>query len=136
MYDTFDSTITIFNKRYDREAGRDVWKRTVIHGASWYGKQAASVGDNGLNSASLYTVRIPIESMPEGYMTPDEFNATEGPASGWTAQTEDIVVKGEVLTDIAAPKDVTQKHAECFTVLAVRDNRRGPFGQHLRIEGA
>lgn len=128
MYDTFDSTVTIFNKRYDRESGADVWTRTVIHGVSWYGKQAAGVGDKGLNAASLYTVRIPVEAMPEGYLTPDEFNASTGRANAWTAQSEDIVVRGEV-----AEK---QNHTECFTVLAVRDNRRGPYGQHLRIEGA
>lgn len=136
MYDTFDTTITIFCKKYSQAAKRDLWKRIVVHGASWYGKQAANVSDKGLNAASLYTVRIPAEAMPAGYLTPDEFNGAEGLASGWTVQSEDLVVKGEVPQNISAAKDVTQKYAECFTVLAVRDNRRGPFGQHLKIEGA
>ncbi len=136
MFDTFDSIITIFCRKYCPAAGRDAWKRTVVHGASWHGAGKASTGDKGLNSASLFTVRIPTKAMPPGYLTPDEFNGSDALANGWTVQTEDIVVKGEVPDDIMQAKDVTQKYAECFTVLAVRDNRRGPFGQHLKVEGA
>lgn len=136
MYDTFDATVTIFNKRWDKELDRDVWTRTVVRGASWHGKRAASVSDNGLQAASLYTVRIPARAMPKGYLHPDVFNAAQEAPDGWTVQSGDIVVKGEVTQDIQAAKDITKK-IECFTVLAIRDNRRGPSAlRHLRIEGA
>jgi hypothetical protein len=136
-----NADITIFNKWYNRETRLDEWKRTQIRGVEWYGGQAVSVSDKGLNSANTYTVRIPVTSAPQGkqFVLPEIYAAAEsGDLAGlWTLQNGDIVVRGLIADDIAKAADVTGKYSQCFTVTGWRDNRRGsPIVQHWRIDGA
>lgn len=110
-----NETVTVYHKTYDPETRLDRWTASSYGNASWYGKQAASVGDNGLNTADEYTVRI---------LTPEEITADVG----------DIVVRGAIGREITGPSQLT--NWEHFTVTAVRDNRRGrPTLRHWRIEG-
>lgn len=112
-----NADITIYHKSYDPTTRLDKWEPTQYQGVNWYGEQAATVGSNGLNAADTYVVRIPTDNMVE---------ATKG----------DIVVKGLVSNAITGPAQLVKKY-ECFTVLAVRDNRRGsPNMHHWKIEGA
>lgn len=110
-----NETVTFYHKNYDPETRMDKWKVHHYEKASWYGKQAASVGDSGLNTADEYTVRI---------FTPGEITTDVG----------DIVVRGAIDQEITGPSQL--KDLEHFTVTAVRDNRRGlPTLFHWRIEG-
>ena len=68
MYDTYDCDITIYNAQYDRKVGDRVWRRMQISGASFYGGQQVTVSDSGLSTADEYTVRIPMGSMPDGFV--------------------------------------------------------------------
>ena len=111
-----NADITIYHESYNPETRLKEWEPTQYPGVNWYGKQAVSVADNGLNTADSYIVRIP----------------TDKPV---TVATGDLVVKGLVTEQITSPSQLVKKY-ECFTVTAVRDNRRGlPIMQHWRIEG-
>ena len=137
---TTNADITVFNKWYNRETRLDEWKRTQIRGVNWYGGQAVSVTDNGLQSADTYIVRIPAASAPQGkqFVLPENYASADSAAlTGlWTLQAGDIAVRGLVADDIAKAADVTGKYSQCFTVTGWRDNRRGsPAVQHWRIDG-
>lgn len=135
MYSTFDTEITVFTM-WQKDKDRR-WVSTHVMDCSWYGKQAATVGTDGLNTADQYTVRMRPISMPEGYLKPEEYNALPNPTGHWTLQNGDVVVKGDVTAEVVTGiTDITKLFTNCFTITSVADNRRGPaFMQHIRIEG-
>lgn len=136
MYDTYDCDITIYNAQYDRKVGDRVWRRMQISGVSFYGGQQVTVSDSGLSTADEYTVRIPLGSMPDGFVDPAQYAKLPDPAGHWTAAAGDIVVKGLVDDEITKPADITGKYDACFTVTGLYDNRRGlPAMRHIRIKG-
>lgn len=129
---TFDTDITIYTLR--KKGRDDLWTRTVLHRASWHGKQAARPGESGLVTASQYTVRVLAENM-EGYVTPDEWAAMSSDTVGsWTVQPGDVVVRGVVRDEITGIAQITNKYKACFTVTDAFDNRRVGL-KHLKIEG-
>lgn len=135
-----NADITIYNKWYNRAARSDEWHRTQILGVEWYGGQAVTVSDKGLQTADTYTVRIPAASAPSGraFALPKDWAAASSGnlAQFWTLQAGDIVVRGLVDDDIDKATDVTGKYSECFAVTGWRDNRRGsPPVQHWRVDG-
>lgn len=124
---TFNTDITIYS--HWKQGREEKWVRTSTHNASWYGKQAVSVGDAGLIAADQHSVRIREQDMG-AYCIPDLWEGT-----GWTVQPGDIVVKGLVDDEITTgPTQITGKYKACFTVTAAFDNRRVGL-KHLRIEG-
>lgn len=130
---TFDASITVYYRLYDKTTRSDVWHRKTIHGVSWYGGQTVTVGDRGLNAVDTYTVRIPRSALPAGYATPSEYARAENAKDLWTVQTGDIVAFGDRDDDIQKAGDV---NGPAFTVTGVFDNRRGVTKlQHIRIEG-
>ena len=109
-----NADITLYHKEYDPTKRIDVWTHAQYEGVSWHGRQAATVGDNGLNTADAYTVRI--------------FTRAAAVASG------DIIIRG--LVDFDDPQKARRAAAASFLVTSVADNRRGPdHMQHWRIEG-
>lgn len=130
-----NADVTLYNRWYDRSIRDDRWLRTQITGVCWYGGQAVTVSDNGLLTASSYTVRIPLESAPTArrYAGPGEYaNATAEAQDGlWTLQAGDIVVRG--LVDDMAPPKASDK-APHFVITAVNDNRRGGL-PHWKVTG-
>lgn len=132
-----NADITVFNRWYNKETRLDEWHRTQIPGVSWYGGQAVTVGDKGLQSADLYKVRIPLSSAPEGktFLRPEEYAAkTKADLSGfWTLQNGDCISHGLLDSDITQPKELTGEH---FLITGWGDNRRGtPAVQHWKAEG-
>ncbi|MCI1966866.1 MAG: hypothetical protein LKJ17_12160 [Oscillospiraceae bacterium] len=130
-----NADITVFNKHYNEETRLDEWRKTQISGVNWYGKQAVSVGDNGLMSADQYIVRIPVSSAPDDktFVTPEKYAAADRAAlpNLWTLQNGDIVARGMVGAD--DPKSIPCKH---FLITGWADNRRGsPAVQHWKVEG-
>ena len=55
-----NADITIYNRKFDKKTGFDLWNRTVIRDVHVYVDHKVSVGDTGLNSADVYKIRIPI----------------------------------------------------------------------------
>lgn len=107
---------TIYHRTFDSKTRTDIWTPIPYPNVSWYGKQAVSVDEKGLNSANHYTVRI--------------FTAATIPVS-----VGDIIVRGLVADKVTGPPQLVAKY-ECFEITAVRDNRRGsPCMQHWKLEG-
>ncbi len=132
-------TITVFNARVDPETGGNVWVPTVIAGAGWYMTDASTVdaSKGGLVAANRATIRIPAEADFGGkaYADPVRY-ASAGDVSGlWTLKGGDIVVKAAVNGADWTPARLKAAYAECVTVLAVTDNRRGPRAAHWRVTG-
>ena len=131
----FDRTITIYNQTYDKATKKTSWKKTVIHNVSWAGSLRVVVGD-GLTSNNGYSVRIPLRSMPPGFLERDEYIAKENKTEFWTAQNGDIVVPRE---GPDAESDnislITKQYTENFTVTAVHTDNMTRALPHLRLEG-
>jgi len=128
-----NADITIYNKWYNPATRFDEWRRMQISGVNWYGGQAVTVGDKGLQSASVYKVRIPGDSAPsnKSFVTPDVYKATAAAAleAIWTLQGGDVIARG--LIDTADPKNIASEH---FTVIGWADNRRGGL-PHWKVDG-
>ena len=134
-----NDTITVFNARVDPETGGNVWVPTVIAGAGWYMTDASTVdaSKGGLVAANRATIRIPAEADFGGkaYADPVSY-ASAGDVSGlWTLKGGDIVVRAAVNGADWTPARLKAAYAECATVLAVTDNRRGPRAAHWRVTG-
>lgn len=135
-----NADITIYNQWYNKTTRLTEWKRVQIRGVEWYGGQAVTVTDHGLQTADTYTVRIPASSAPFGraFALPEDWATVSSGdlAQLWTLQAGDIVVRGLIDDDIAKAADVTGKYSGCITVTGWRDNRRGfPAVQHWRVDG-
>lgn len=113
-----DRTVTLYHRAYDESLRADIWQRTIYQNASWYGGQAASVGESGLLTADLYKVRIATEA---------DLDAAPG----------DVLVLGEARDTITGSAELTRKYrGRCFVITHVQDNRRGARQLwHWRFEG-
>lgn len=130
----FDKTITLYNKRYDASTKKTTWPKTVIPGVSWSGHQRVTSGD-GLTSNDGYSVRVPMDTMPEGFLGRSEYAALPDPVGHWTAQNGDVVVLGEGPEAVGGITEITKQFTECFTVTAVTTANMTRLLPHLRMEG-
>lgn len=111
-----NADITIYRRTFDKATRIDVWNHEQYESVSFHGHQAAAVGNNGLSTADVYTVRI---------YTDDDIGVNVG----------DIVVKGLIDVNITGASELTSKYG-CFVVTSVSDNRRGSANMHhWRLEG-
>lgn len=131
-----NADITLYNHYYDKDTRLDKWHRTVIYGVHFYVDHKVSVGDNGLNSADVYKIRIPEDSDYQGaYVSEDEWIALGQNVSGkWTLQSDDIVVLGESDLDIERPAQLKEAGKRYCKVTSWSDNRFGGL-PHWRIGG-
>lgn len=132
-----NDTITVFNAKFDRDAGDDVYIPTVISGVSWYLNTITTVENGGLRAANQFTLRIPVDadSLGKVYVTPKEFADAEDGAEVFTLKAGDIIVH-EAITDTGLrPKEIQERCSEMVTILAVTDNRRAPRGKHWKVVG-
>lgn len=105
-----DKTVTVV--RYAGEA----YTKTILRGVSWHGKLKVALEARGLTGASLFTVRIPSITLPDGFYP----------------QVGDVLVLGEVRQEVTRPTDLEPwPH---FKALAVGDNRRGELA-HVVVSG-
>lgn len=130
----FDKTITLYNQRYDAATRKTLWLRIVIDGVSWSGHQRVTIAE-GLTATDGYSVRIPLEAMPEGFLGRSEYVALDDPAEYWTAQNGDVVVLGEGPDVVSGITEITRRFTECFTVTAVHTANLRHLLPHLRLEG-
>ena len=119
-----DETITVVNAKVDPATRQDVYRATVINGASWHGSIDTTV-DDGLKAANKYTVRIPATADFSGktYAPPLEYANAENVSNLFTLKSGDIIVHGVVTGDNLKPAEL-HKHYEAFTVLGVTEDRR------------
>lgn len=130
----FDKTITIYNKRYDPATKATTWPKQIVPGASWAGCQKVTTGE-GLTSNDGYSVRIPVATMPAGFLEKDQYQALSEPGGHWTAQNGDVVVLGEGPDVTGGITEITKQFTNCFTVIAVHTDNMARMLPHLRIEG-
>lgn len=130
----FDQTITVYNKWYDPTTKETLWPKTVITGASWAGCQRVTTGE-GLTSTDGYSVRIPLKSLPAGFLQRDEYTALSDPAGHWTAQNGDVVVLGEGPDVVSGITVIIKQFTDCFTVIAVHSDNMTRLLPHIRLEG-
>lgn len=132
-----EDTITVFNAKYDRTAGADVYIPTVISGVSWYLHTVTNVDNSGLRAANQFTVRVPVDANFSGkkYVSPSEFASAEDPSGLFTLKAGDLIVHGAVGEEGLRPADLQKRFDEVVTVLAVTDNRRAPRGRHWKVVG-
>lgn len=136
MLSTFNDSIVIYNRWYNKLTKNDEWRGRRVEGVSWYGGQMAALRERGLVSADAYTVRIPQEAL-QGYVSPGAYNPLTEIGEEWTVQSGDIVLKAgacELPSAIALPTEAASLGLPCFTVTGWSDNRRGALG-HLKVTG-
>ena len=133
-----NDTVTVFTASVDQETKTTVYAPTVIAGVSWFAANADTVDPKGgLVAANRATIRIPEDADTGGkaYADPVRY-ASAGDVSGlWTLKGGDIVVRAAVEGSDWTPARLKAAYAECVTVLAVTDNRRGPRAAHWRVTG-
>jgi hypothetical protein len=132
-----NDTVTVFNARVDPNTGGNVWRPTVITGASWWATDASTVdaSKGGLVAANKATVRIPVEANTGGktYTDPVSYASAADVSGLWTLTGGDIVVKAAVEGSDWTPARLKAAYAECVVILGVTDNRRAPRAPHWRI---
>lgn len=131
-----NADITLYNHYYDKSTRLDKWKKTVIRGVHFYVDHKVSVGDNGLNSADIYKIRIPVDADIQGeYLSEDEWIARgENVMGRWTLQSDDIIVLGECDMNIDRPAQMKEAGRRYCKVTSWSDNRFGGL-PHWRIGG-
>lgn len=131
-----NADITLYNHYYDKDTRLDKWHRTVIRGVHFYVDHKVSVGDNGLNSADIYKIRIPVDADIQGeYLSEDEWIARgENVMGRWTLQSDDIVVLGECDMNIERPAELKEARKKYCKITSWSDNRFGGL-PHWRIGG-
>lgn len=127
-------TITLYSKRFDAESRTTRWQRTVIAGVSWYGCQRVSSGES-LRSNDSYSVRIPRDRLPAGFLPQQAFLALQDKTGHWTVQNGDVVLLGSGPDAAGGITEITRQFPDCFTVKAVHTDNLHRRLPHLRLEG-
>lgn len=131
-----NADITIYNRYYDKNTRLDKWHRTIIHGVHFYADHKVSVGDNGLNSADVYKIRIPVDAdFLDEYVPEDDWTSRGCDILGkWTLRNDDIVVLGECYLNIERPAQLQEAGKRYCKITSWSDNRFGGL-PHWRIGG-
>ena len=133
-----NADLTIYNNRgVDKKTARKTYLKTQINGVNFYTKQQTNVTDQGLSSADLYQIRIPLSADAEGkeYIDADKYRelSAEEAEKYWTINNGDLFGKG-LLEDFEKESEFL-KQQYTGKVLSFSDNRRGSL-PHWRIGGA
>ena len=121
MNPNYVHTITLYQKQSDGS-----FLRTVLHDCFW--KAGIAVTQSGTNAtqSNTYTVRIPLEQMPEA------LTVTIG---------SDFVVHGECVDEVAnvagqrAAEVLNSHKPESFKITAFSDNTSHRMDKHYRLGG-
>ena len=132
-----NADLTIYNKRgVNKKTARTIYLKTQIRGVNFYTKQVTNVFDQGLKSADLYQIRIPLSADTQGkqYIDADLYKklSDEEAVHYWTINNGDLFGKG-LLEDFEKESEFL-KQQYTGKVLSFSDNRRGSL-QHWKIGG-
>lgn len=155
-------TITVLNQQHSVDTTFTHYRKTVIHGVSWYGDLKANVDSSGLKTANMYIVRIPADAdfggktflepgsgIWESYYVFDSDNSLFDDEAVFAVDADqyftlavgDLIVRGEVTED---DEELTRKvihdryerFTEVLTILSVTNNRRTQNAPHWKVVGA
>lgn len=129
-----NDTLTIIGSYLDTEEDTTAYTYTVIPGISWYSTIKTSVGDTGLKSGNLFTIRIPKESGDAvgTYVDPGSYT---GAAGTFTLRQGDVIVRGAV-SGMSPAQALKANPGSSFRIMGVTDNRRAPNAPHWKVTGA
>lgn len=130
-----NAAVTIYNRVPGSKGTFDTWNHTILSPAHAYIDTKVSVGEDGLNTADDYKIRIPGEIESAGaYLAPAEYQKSLDKAEHWTIQNDDYIVFGKSEEDIDKPADLKMLDLKCCRVVSWSDNRRGTT-PHWRVGG-
>lgn len=137
-------TVTIFNKRINRQNRSEEYYPTVIRDASYLESKGVSRSNDGFWSDELnYKIRIPVNAAVQDgreYVCPEVYSTTD-PWTTWTVQNGAIILIGAHETDVVSPTELDRyihdNGLRKITVVQHADNTiRGSMAvRHWRIEG-
>ncbi len=132
-----NETVTVLNRRYNRDTGKDDWIPTVIHGVSWFWTTRAAVTQDGLKTADTAAVRIPAGADTGGrsYLQPEAYKAAENVSEVFTLAHGDIIVRAAVTAAGFTPAQLQARYGDCITILGVTDNTRRKRAPHWKVTG-
>lgn len=137
---TTNASMTIYNRRKNKDTGFYEYVRHFIPTVYWYTNQKTKVSDegsrSGIQSADVYKIRIPEEELAY-YVSPEEYYQIpdDGLGERWTADNQDLFVKGECTIEIKSAADLEKLHKTYGSVNSWSDNRFGGL-PHIRIGGS
>ncbi len=95
-----DEWVTVLNRRYDSDAGVDVYHAAVIRGASWQTAVAGGPEEKGVAAKNQVRVRIAGDARcGKRYVAAKDWN---DPMAQYTLQMGDVLVRGVLPEEPAA----------------------------------
>lgn len=128
---TTNTSMSVFNRYTDSFTKNVTFKKHVISNVFWDDTIAVQQ-DLGHDKANKVAVYVPKNKNDlSNYVNAKQYNG-----NGWTLQTGDFIVKGEVIeTTITGIKDL--KNYDVFTITEVDDKDYGsPNMHHFEIKGS
>ncbi len=99
----FNKTITLFNKRFDKETRTDKYKKTVLNGVHVEINHSSNLKDKQMAASDGIFVSIPFS---DGYAKPKEYQSLENVENRWTLQESDLIYYGIYEDEIENTKDL------------------------------
>lgn len=111
-----NASLTIYHKEYDETTRLEKWIRQNYSQVWWFGGKGASI-NKGYDNANDVDIRIP-------------YNQNQIDISN--IQIGDILVKGDIATDITTQQDLN--NFEVYNITSINDNNFGN-NPHIHIGG-
>lgn len=111
-----NASLTIYHKDYDETTRLEKWIRKNYSQVWWFGGKGASI-NKGYDNANDVDIRIP-------------YNQNEIDIAN--IQIGDILVKGDIATDITTQQDLSE--FEYYNITSINDNNFGN-NPHIHIGG-
>lgn len=125
-----NSSLTIYNKKYDPESRMDTWHKTYIPKCHWKVDNKVVQDNNGLRNQDMFKIRIPGE-YGASYISAETYKDTEDVSGVWTIQKDDYVIQGKG-PDITKASDLPDRSCK---ITSWSDNRANTTIPHFRIGG-
>ena len=120
-----NTSMTIYNKKYDKRQRLDTYKRTVIDKVFWDESKAYNRLQSGLENSDEVNIFIPFDAITDKeYIDPIEYKKLDNTEGYFTLSVGDRVVRGSIDLEINKPTDLDE-HYEAFTITSVDDKRFG-----------
>lgn len=119
-----NADITLYNKYYDRELGRDAYLRSYLYDVNWQGARAVTVGDKGILTADFTEVFIRRDVVTDKiYLKPKDWANQANKDHYFTLNAGDVIVKGIIDYEIAtaSTKELVNSYDDVLTIISVVD---------------
>lgn len=111
-----NTSLTIYHKVFNETTRLEEWRRYNYYKVWWFGGKGASI-NKGYDNANDVDIRIPYNQ--------NEVDITN-------IQIGDILVKGDLATDITTQQDLNK--FEVYNITSINDNNFG-INKHIHLGG-